>query len=145
MNRINQILMVEDNPDDEALLLNQLKKADLHEHLKVIRDGEKAFDYLVGNGGKTEPVAAVFLALNLPTLNGVKILEAIRKNDRLQDLPVIIMTSSNAPEDLERCHVLGVSGYVNKPLTLPSFAKAFADALHARRVTSAETACSLSR
>jgi CheY-like chemotaxis protein len=133
MNTERQILIIEDNRDDEALLLRQLKKAELERHIHVIHDGGKALTYLKNERLKSEDLAAIFLDLNLPTTSGLIILEAIRSSQRLQDLPIIIMTSSNSPEDLERCRTLGVSCFVQKPLTFSSFAKAFADTFHARR------------
>jgi CheY-like chemotaxis protein len=75
----------------------------------------------------------VFLDLQLPTLTGLQLLEAIRADDRIKDVPVIVMTSSNDPADLDRCRELGVFSFVQKPLTFASFAKAFADTFHARR------------
>jgi two-component system response regulator len=130
-----RILIIEDNPDDEALLLRQLKKAEMEQHIKVIRDGGKAIQYLTDERFKCEKLAAVFLDLHLPTTCGLTILETIRSDDLLRDLPVIVMSSSNSPEELRRCQELGVSCYVQKPLTFTSFAKAFADSFHARRET----------
>ncbi len=132
-----RILMVEDNSDDEALLLRQLKKAGLEKHIKVIHDGGRALDYLTDERFQCEQLAAVFLDLHLPTVSGLQLLEAIRSNDRLRDLPIIVMTSSNEPAELEKCRQLGVSCYVAKPLTFSSFAKAFADAFGARRPAAA--------
>jgi two-component system, response regulator len=129
------ILMIEDNPDDEALLLRQLKKAKLERHIKVIHDGGKALEYLMDERFKCEDLAAIFLDLHLPTLDGLRLLEAIRSESRLEKIPVIVMTSSNAPEEMEQCRELGVSAYVNKPVTFSSFAKAFADAFQERRVS----------
>jgi two-component system response regulator len=130
MKNMRHILMIEDNPDDEALLLRQLKKAKIERHIKVIHDGGKALEYLMDERFKCEDLAAIFLDLNLPTIDGLKILEAIRSESRLQKLPVIVMTSSNSPEELEKCRELGVSSYVNKPVTFSSFAKAFADSVY---------------
>jgi two-component system response regulator len=124
-----------DNPDDEALLLRQLRKAEMEKHVHVIHDGGKALAHLTNPKFKCEDLAAVFLDLKLPTLGGMQILEAIRSHGRLRDLDVIIMTSSNEPKDLARCQELGVSCFVQKPLTFSSFAKAFADTFHARRIT----------
>ena len=129
------ILMIEDNPDDEALLLRQLKKAELERHIKVIHDGGKALEYLMDERFKCEDLAAIFLDLHLPTIDGLRILEAIKSEVRLQNVPVVVMTSSNAPEELEKCHELGVSSYINKPVTFSSFAKAFADTFQNRRVS----------
>jgi two-component system, response regulator len=129
------ILIIEDNTDDEALLLRQLKKAKLERHIKVIHDGGKALEYLMDERFKCEDLAAIFLDLHLPTIDGLQLLEAIRSESRLQKIPVIVMTSSNAPEEMEKCRELGVTSYVNKPLTFSSFAKAFADTFQDRRVS----------
>jgi CheY-like chemotaxis protein len=133
MNLERRILIIEDNGDDEALLLRQLKKAQFDRHVRVIPDGGRALAYLTEGRFKCEDVAAVFLDINLPKISGLTILETIRSSDRLRNLPVIVMTSSNAPEDFKRCRELGVSCFVQKPLTLSSFAKAFADTFHANR------------
>jgi len=125
-----KILVIEDDSNDEALLMRQLKKADLDEHIQIIRDGRKALDLLSDADGE---LSAVFLDLNLPSVSGLQILKAIRSNEHIHNLPVIVMTSSNSPEQLECCRRLGVSSYVQKPLTFSSFAKAFADAFQARR------------
>ena len=127
--------MIEDNPDDEALLLRQLRKVQFERHIKVIHDGREALDYLKDERFKCETLAAVFLDLRLPTVHGLQILEAIRSDERLRNIPVIVMTSSNSPEELERCRELRVSGYVSKPLNFSSFAKAFADAFQDIRDT----------
>ncbi len=128
-----RILIIEDNLDDEVLLMRQVKKAQLEEHVKVIRDGGEALDRLTAGGFKVEELSAIFLDLDLPTMDGLTFLEALRKEDRFQNLPVIVMTSSNSPESVERCRELGVAGYVSKPLTFSAFAKAFADCFHSKR------------
>ena len=128
-------MIVEDNPVDEALLMRQLKKAGLHEHVRAIHNGKKALSYLTTKVEISENLAAIFLDLNLPGLSGLQLLESIRRNDRISDIPVIVMTSSNSPDELDRCKVLGVANYVQKPLTFSSFAKAFADTFHARPIS----------
>ena len=129
----HRILIVEDNPDDEVLLMRQLKKADMHEHVKVIDSGDKALAYLMDERYPCKDLLAVFLDLKLPKISGLKLLEAIRSDERIRHLPVIVLTSSNDPKHLERCSELGVSSFVQKPLTFASFAKAFADTFHAQR------------
>jgi two-component system response regulator len=133
MRRNSRILIIEDNADDEVLLMRQLEKAGLDEHVRVIRDGKEALHYLTDPNEASDQLAAVFLDLKLPRLSGLKLLEAIRENERTAALPVIVMTSSNSLEDLEVCRVLGVSCFVTKPLTISSFAKAFADTFQARQ------------
>ena len=104
-----RILIVEDNPDDEVLLMRQLRKAELHEHVKAIHDGGKALAYLTGESCPIKELLAVFLDLKLPIISGLQLLEAIRSDERIKNLPVIVMTSSNDPKHLERCCELGVS------------------------------------
>jgi CheY-like chemotaxis protein len=82
---------------------------------------------------KRDELAAIFLDLKLPTVSGLELLQAIRANERTREIPVIVMTSSNTPTDLEKCRELGVFSYVAKPLTFSSFAKAFADTFQALR------------
>jgi two-component system, response regulator len=130
-----QILMIEDNNDDEALLLRQLKKAKLERHIRVIHDGGKALEYLMDERFQCDDLAAIFLDLRLPSIDGLRILEAIKSEGRLQNVPVVVMTSSNSPEELEKCRELGVSSYINKPVTFSSFAKAFADTFQTKRVS----------
>lgn len=125
-----RILVVEDNADDEELLMRQLKKADLHTQVKVINDGGTAFAYLTDEQHEAEKLVAIFLDLELPTLTGVELLGAIRSHERLRHLPVILMTSSNAPEQIDRCHTLGISSFVSKPVTFTKFANAVADTFH---------------
>ena len=139
--RQTRILIVEDNPDDEALLLRQLRKAQLDQHVKVISDGQQALDYVIHHHNNTqgEELIALFLDLNLPKINGLRILEQVRSHERTRDLSVIVMTSSNSPEDLEKCHQFGVSCYVQKPVTFATFSKAIADSFHSSRVTTDTT------
>jgi two-component system response regulator len=137
MTTIRQILIIEDNADDQALLLRQLKKAGLGQHIKVIPDGGEALAFLSDDRFKREELAAIFLDLKLPKISGLRLLEAIRSDEKLLDLPVVVMTSSNAPEDLEECRSLGVYSFVQKPLTFSSFAKAFADTFRARKTCAA--------
>ena len=123
-----RILIVEDNPDDGALLMRQLRKAQLGEQIKMIGDGRQALDFLML--AEADHLIAIFLDLKLPTLSGLSLLEKIRTDDRRRHLPVIVMTSSNSPKDLESCKALGVSSYVQKPVTFTAFSKAVADTFH---------------
>ena len=123
-----RILIVEDNPDDEALLIRQIKKAQLDEQVKVIRDGRQALDFLMLS--EAEHLVAMFLDLKLPSLSGLHLLEKLRALSRSRHLPVIVMTSSNSPADLQKCEALGVSSYVQKPVSFTAFSKAIADTFH---------------
>ena len=126
-----RILVVEDNGDDEALLMRQLAKVQLHTQVKVINDGGAAFAYLSDENQQAEELVAVFLDLQLPIFTGEQLLEVIRSQERTRHLPVILMTSSNSPEEIERCRALGISSFVAKPITFSTFANAVADTFHA--------------
>jgi CheY-like chemotaxis protein len=122
-----RILIVEDNPDDEVLLMRQLGKAGLASRVKVINDGSRALSYLFSHD---HDLIAIFLDLHLPKIGGIEILEKVRADARLKNLSVVVMTSSNHPEEIERCHHLGVEGFVPKPITFSSFSKAIANTFH---------------
>jgi CheY-like chemotaxis protein len=127
-----RVLVIEDNVDDSELLLRQLEKSGMASHVKFISDGREALDFLtvdaVASG--TSELIAILLDLRLPSVSGIEILRRIRQHDRLQSLPVIVMTSSNDPQDLEECRRLNVTHYVSKPITFASFSKAVADVFH---------------
>jgi two-component system response regulator len=132
MTPVRQILIIEDNADDQLLLMRQLKRAGLGQHIKIITDGGEALAFLTDERFKREDLAAIFLDLKLPKVSGLRLLEAIRSDLKIIDIPVVVMTSSNEPHDLEECRHLGVYSFVPKPLTFSSFAKAFADTFQAR-------------
>lgn len=126
-----RILVVEDNPDDQALLLRQLAKARLNDHVMFISDGFHALDLLehIHILDKTGLVA-IFLDLHLPGIGGVELLRCLRQRAPEQDFPVIVMTSTNDPKDIEECRKLNVSGFVPKPITYENFSHAIAGAFH---------------
>ena len=82
-------------------------------------------------------LVAMFLDLQLPSLGGLEVLERVRSDERVRHLPVIVMTSSNSPRDLQRCKELGVSSYVQKPVSFTAFTKAIADTFHSTASTAA--------
>ncbi|MCE0485010.1 MAG: response regulator [Methylacidiphilales bacterium] len=129
-----RVLVIEDNDDDRELLLRQLKKSGMAGHVKFITDGRKALDFLtVPSKTLTEELIAIFLDLKLPSLSGLDLLRRLRTDEKLQNVPVIVMTSSNDPKDMEECRKLKVTNYVNKPVSFTSFSKAVADVFHLPR------------
>lgn len=123
------ILLVEDNPDDEALTLRALRKANVRNDVVVARDGVEALDYLFGTGahaGRDARVMpqVVLLDLKLPRLDGLEVLRRLRADDRTKLLPTVILTSSNEEEDRLAGYELGANSYVRKPVDFSHFAEA---------------------
>src|SRR5580692_3304022 len=114
------ILLVEDNPDDEALTLRALKKNNIRNEVVVARDGQEALDWLLSTGahaGRAGAMPAVtLLDLKLPKIDGLEVLRRIRADERTRLLPIVILTSSKAEEDLVAGYGLGANSYVRKPV-----------------------------
>lgn len=127
-----RVVVIEDNADDRELLLRQLKKSGMDKNVKFIANGQEALDFLIGphNSALAQEIIAIFLDLKLPSLDGLELLRRLRANDKFQNLPVIVMTSSNNPKDMEECYRLKVAGYVSKPVSFMEFSKAVADIFH---------------
>jgi CheY-like chemotaxis protein len=116
------ILVVEDNANDSFLLTRQLARAHFEDCVTVIGNGQDAFDYL-----QRAPLPlAVFLDLRLPAMTGIELLQKIRHDQRLHDVPVIVMTGSVDPKDVDECTRLGVTAYLPKPVGLTTFIKTVA-------------------
>jgi len=125
------ILLVEDNPQDEMLIIRALRKANLANDLTVVRDGQQAVDYLFQQGEfahleGTELPAAVILDLGLPRLSGLEVLDRLRANPRTQFLPVAILTSSDEERDRMESYQKGANSFVSKPVNFAEFAQAVA-------------------
>jgi two-component system, response regulator len=123
------ILLVEDNPNDEALTLRALKKSGVANQVVVTRDGPEALDYLFCQGAfagrdPREVPQVVLLDLNLPKLGGLEVLREIRADARTRLLPVVILTSSKEDRDLAAGYGLGTNSYVVKPVDFTQFAEA---------------------
>jgi two-component system response regulator len=121
-----QILLVEDNPDDEALTVRALKKSNVANEIVVVRDGVEALDYLFCEGhfatGEPRPLPqVVLLDLKLPKLDGLGVLRRIRADARTRLLPVVILSSSDEEEDLTQGYSLGANSYVRKPVNFEQF------------------------
>ena len=124
-----RVLVIEDNNDDSDLLVRQLQRNNFEGSVKVVPDGQAAWD-LLNSDIPRQDLIAIFLDLKLPKLSGLKLLARIRDDAKLCTIPVFVMTSSNDPKDLEECKRLGVEGYIPKPVTFTTFSKAVADLFH---------------
>jgi len=127
--RPRSILLVEDNPADEALTLRVLERNRIANCVDVVRDGQEALDYLrcEGDFADRDPCElpqVVLLDLKLPKLGGHEVLRAIRQDERLRLLPVVIMTSSTEDGDVATSYDLGANSYVRKPVDFEQFSEA---------------------
>jgi CheY-like chemotaxis protein len=123
------ILLIEDNPDDEALTLRALKKNNILNEVVVARDGVEALDYLFGTGlhaGRdlSAMPQVILLALKLSKMDGFEVLERIRSSELTRLLPVIILTTSNEDQDRIRSYGLGANSFVRKLVEFDKFIEA---------------------
>jgi len=117
------ILLVEDNPDDEALMIRAFERSKLANRIEVARDGAEALAYLVGPSARPLPTL-VILDLKLPKVDGLEVLRRVRADERAQTLPVVVLTSSREEQDLVESYRLGANSYVRKPVDFVQFAEA---------------------
>jgi CheY-like chemotaxis protein len=129
--RSNQkaILLVEDNPDDEALAIRALKRHHIGNEIVVARDGVEALDYLFGTGKYADRDIAnkpsvVLLDLKLPRIDGLEVLRRVRSDPRTQFLPVVVLTTSSEEGDILDSYSLGCNSYIRKPVDFLQFSEA---------------------
>lgn len=115
-----EILLVEDNPDDVELTRIAFAEAGGEYRLRVVSDGAAALSYLYACAPADLP-ALVLLDLNLPKLDGREVLEAIRAEPSTRSLPVVVLTTSAEPFDVERVYTLGANSYIQKPVEFERF------------------------
>ena len=123
------ILLVEDNPDDEALTMRALKQSKLANDIVVARDGSEALDFLFGTGAHegrdvSHMPTVVLLDLKLPKVSGLEVLQRLREDPRTKLIPVVVLTSSSEDEDMLHSYRLGANSYVRKPVIFGKFANA---------------------
>lgn len=120
------ILLVEDNPDDVELTRIAFSEANIANQLTVVSDGAEALDYLFARGAYADRdpqdlPSIVLLDLNLPKVDGREVLQAIRSNPITRSLPVVVLTTSAEPFDVEASYALGVNSYIQKPVDFERF------------------------
>lgn len=127
-----RVIVIEDDANDRELLLHQLQKSGMDSHVKFITNGQEALDFLTGPRATVlaKELIAIFLDLKLPSLSGLEFLRRLRASDKHRNLPVIVMTSSTDPEDMDECRRLKVISYLPKPVSFTTFSKAVADVFH---------------
>lgn len=123
--RARRILLVEDNPDDEALTLRALRKSNILNEVTVARDGAEALDALFADASADRALPAlILLDLKLPKVDGFEVLRRIRADMRTALIPVVILTSSGQEEDVLAGYAGGANAFVRKPVVFSGFADA---------------------
>jgi two-component system response regulator len=124
------VLLVEDNPDDEALTLNAFDKGAVPHLTVVMRDGAEALAYLHGDAAdgnvKTVLPSLILLDLKLPRLSGLEVLQRVRAHPRTRLVPVVVLSSSDEPDDQLNSYRLGANSYVRKSIDFDQFSRGIA-------------------
>ncbi|MCA9044037.1 MAG: response regulator [Planctomycetaceae bacterium] len=115
-------LMADDDPDDRLLAQKALNEYRLTNGMKFVEDGEELMDYLLRRGKYSDPASSprpgvILLDLNMPKKDGRQALEEIKSDPELRKIPVVVMTTSKAEEDVLRSYDLGVNAFITKPVT----------------------------
>ena len=121
-----EILLVEDNPRDKELTLRALRKNHVANSVHCVEDGEAALNFLFSRGayasrGNLQLPRVVFLDLKLPKVDGIEVLRQMKRDERLRQIPVVVVTSSAEERDLVESYQLGVNSYVVKPIEFEDF------------------------
>lgn len=127
--RVVEILLVEDNPDDVELTLLALRQHNLANHVEVVRDGAEALDFVFGVGlfaGRQlrDGPRVILLDLKLPKVDGLEVLRRVKADTTTRMLPVVVLTSSQEERDIVESYQLGVNSYIVKPVDFTQFVEA---------------------
>lgn len=124
MNEVN-ILLVEDNEGDIILTTEAFKDMKLENSISVVRDGEEALRFLKKQEEHTTAITPqlILMDINLPGMDGKELLEMIKKDDELREIPVVMLTSSAADEDISECYDKHVNWYITKPIDYDKYTK----------------------
>ena len=116
------VLLAEDDPEDIYLIGEALEEVAIPNQLKIVQDGEELLDYLHQRGDYADPITAprpglILLDLNMPRKDGREALSQIKTDPDLRRIPIVVLTTSQAEEDIYNTYNLGVSGYISKPVS----------------------------
>ncbi|HUA36166.1 MAG TPA: response regulator [Candidatus Binataceae bacterium] len=119
------ILLVEDNPGDIRLTMELLKESKIRNRIEVVTDGESAVDFLYRRGPYANAFRPdlVLLDLNLPGKDGRAVLEEVKNQPQFRQIPVVVLTTSSADEDVLRSYDLRANCYITKPVTIDQFTR----------------------
>lgn len=122
------ILLVEDDPGHARLIEKNLRRAGVSNEIVHLEDGQKAVDFLFNEGDycgqETKVPFLILLDLNMPVLDGYQVLTRIKANERTKRIPVVMLTTTESPQEISRCYSLGCNIYITKPVDYESFSEA---------------------
>lgn len=125
------ILLVEDNEGHARLIEKNLRRANISNPIIKLEDGQLALDYLFGEDGYVNSQhpspLLVLLDLNLPVVDGYRVLEKMKSDDRTKTIPIIVLTTTDDMQEINRCYELGCNVYITKPVEYEQFAKAIGE------------------
>lgn len=121
-----EILLVEDNPDDEFLIVRALRKHNVSNKIHIVRDGEEALDFLLCRGRYEETncdrtLKLVLLDVKLPKMSGLEVLAEVKKHQTTRHIPIVLLTSSHMQEEMLRAYVDGANSFLQKPVDFDQF------------------------
>ncbi len=119
MNELKPVLLIEDDQVDVMIVRRAFDELEVANPLICVADGEEALDYLRNN--LDEKPCVILLDLNMPTMNGFEFLEILRQDSQLKEIPVIVLTTSGAEQDINKCSELGIDRYMVKPIDYNQF------------------------
>ncbi len=119
------ILLIEDDPGHALLIEKNLRRGGIAYDIMVLDNGQKAVDYLFKQADYTRDEHAapplILLDLNLPVLNGYQVLQIIKQDERTKQIPVVVLTTTDNPQEVQRCYELGCNMYITKPVGYDQF------------------------
>jgi CheY-like chemotaxis protein len=122
-----RIMLVEDDDGHAALVEKNLRRAGLTNSILRMRDGQEALDFVkarIAEGPTALDNTVMLLDLNMPRMGGIEVLEDLKANPRTSALPIIVLTTTDNPREVERCYELGCNVYVTKPVEYEAFVEA---------------------
>lgn len=122
------IIIAEDDAGHARLIEKNLERVGLHNSIQRFENGQEVLDFLFRRGSgphrRSETAYLLLLDIRMPKVDGVQVLQQIKKDTSLRKLPVIMLTTTDDPREIERCHVLGCNSYIVKPVDYDKFAEA---------------------
>jgi two-component system response regulator len=124
-----EILLVEDNPNDVAMVTMALEENNVANHVVHLKDGAEALDYIFHEGAyaasaEDKAPKVIMLDLNMPRVSGLEVLRKLKADEKTKDIPIVVFTSSDDDPNLKECYRLGINNYIVKPLDYDQFKKA---------------------